>query len=327
MEYTVTEESFASLNAYWSEQRDGLQWDLVFVLPSWLRVWWQVFGSDYELNLRAVRQEERIIGIAPLMIKNKVASLVGSADVCDYLDFITAPGMERDFFSVLIGDLQQRDIERLELNPLRPDSLALTELVPLARQQNYPVEYRQEEVTVELDLPATWDDYLAGLSKKQRHEVSRKLRRLWETPNINHRCLEARPEELDELTNAFLNLFSSNREDKKRFMTPRMEVFFRSMAIAMAEIGILRFGIIELAELPIAMTLGFDYHGTHYLYNSGYDPAYRHLSVGLLSKVLCLKESIRQGRQKWDFLKGSENYKYHLGGNEIPLYHCQVTLK
>ena len=110
-------------------------------------------------------------------------------------------------------------------------------------------------------------------------------------------------------------------------MTSSMESFFRSIAQAMAQVGILRFGVIELDELAIAMTLGFDYQDTIYLYNSGYDPAYRQLSIGLLSKVLGLKESIRQGRKKWDFLKGSETYKYHLGGNEIPLYRCQITLK
>ena len=30
-------------------------------------------------------------------------------------------------------------------------------------------------------------------------------------------------------------------------------------------------------------------------------------------------------KQMWDFLKGDEEYKYHLGGREIKLYHCQVN--
>jgi hypothetical protein len=48
--------------------------------------------------------------------------------------------------------------------------------------------------------------------------------------------------------------------------------------------------------------------------------------VGLLSKILCLKESIERGRQKWDFLKGGEAYKYRIGGEKIALYRCHITI-
>ena len=110
-------------------------------------------------------------------------------------------------------------------------------------------------------------------------------------------------------------------------MTTQMESFFRSLAETMAEAGLLRLGILELNALPVAMTMGFDYNDTMYLYNSGYDPDYSYLSVGLLSKVLGIKESIQRGTRKFDFLKGGEPYKYHLGGREIPLHNCQITIK
>lgn len=125
----------------------------------------------------------------------------------------------------------------------------------------------------------------------------------------------------------FLRLFSESRKDKATFMTARMESFFRSLAEAMAEIGLLRFGILELDSLPVAMVMGFDYDDCVYLYNSSYDPDYRSLSVGLLSKVLCLKDSIERGRKRFNFLKGGESYKYHLGGREVPLYSCQIKIK
>ena len=95
----------------------------------------------------------------------------------------------------------------------------------------------------------------------------------------------------------------------------------------MAETGLLRLGILELDASPVAMIMGFDYDDTMYLYNSAYDHDYSYLSVGLLSKVLCIKESIKRGKQKWDFLKGGEPYKYHIGGREIPLYSCQIVTK
>lgn len=326
MEYTVTEESFVSLNSYWADFKQDLNWNTLFVLPSWSEVWWQIFGSDLQLYLRAVRQGEKIIGIAPLLVKGEIASIIGGTDVCDYLDFIVTPGMEDDFFNVLLNDLEQQGIRQLNVKPVRPDSTVLTNLVPIARQRKYEVFCCEEGVSVELDLPATWDDYLAKLTKKQRHEVKRKLRRLWEADNVVYRCVKVN-QEVGDFINTFLKLFSLSREDKANFMTAQMESFFRLLAETMAKIGLLRVGILEINKLPTAIIMGFDYNNMMYLYNSAYNPEYSYLSVGLLSKVLCIKDSIQRGTKKWDFLKGAEPYKYHIGGKEIPLYACQINIK
>jgi len=272
-----------------------------------------------------VRQGEEIIGIAPLLIRGETASIVGSADVCDYLDFIVAPGAERDFFSELLDDLRWKGVTHLDLKPLRPDSTALTDLVAIAQNRKYDVLCHKDGVSVELDLPSTWDEYLATLAKKQRHEIKRKLRRLWEAGDVGYRCIEV-SQDVGDFMDTFLKLFSLSRDEKASFMTTQMESFFRSLSEAMAEIGLLRFGILELNALPVAMIIRFDYNDSVYLYNSAYDPRYSYLSVGLLSKVLCIKESIKSGRKKWDFLKGGEPYKYHIGGREVPLYSCQIKI-
>jgi len=327
MEYTVTEESFASLNSYWADFKQDLNWNTLFVLPSWLEVWWQIFGADFQLYLRAVRQGRKIIGIAPLLVKGETAYIIGGTDVCDYLDFIVTPGMEDDFFNVLLNDLEQQGINQLNVQPVRPDSTVLTNLVTLARQRKYEVHCCEEGVSVELDLPATWDEYLVMLTKKQRHEVKRKLRRLGETDNVEYHCVNAN-QEVGDFINTFLKLFSlSRKKDKANFMTTQMESFFRLLTAAMAKIGLLRVGILEIDKLPTAIIMGFDYNNMMYLYNSAYNPEYSHLSVGLLSKILCIKESIQRGNKKWDFLKGGEPYKYHIGGKEIPLYACQIKIQ
>jgi len=324
---TTTEESFASLDSYCGGARYNLRWSSVFVLPGWLRVWWQSFGDGAELYLRTVRQGEEIIGIAPLFFRDKTAALIGSADVCDYLDFVPARGREEEFFSVLLDDLIERGVSYLDLGPLRPDSTVLNYLVAIARNRNYPVLCQEEGVSVELDLPATWDEYLAALATKQRHEVKRKLRRLDEAGNIAYRCIEVSPPQVDGFMDTFLRLFALSREEKAEFMTPHRESFFRSLAGAMAEAKLLRLGVLELNAVTVAMIMGFDYNDTMYLYNSAYDPDYRQLSVGLLSKVLCLKDSIEGDKKKFDFLKGGEPYKYQLGGSEIPLYRCEIRIK
>lgn len=326
MSYTVTQENFDSLTSYWINSCYCLKWGSVFVLPPWLEVWWRECQSGAELYLGAVGEQSDIIGIAPLQVKEGKASFIGSADVCDYLDFVVAPGRESDFFSVLLDDLRQKGIKYLDLRSLRAESTVVTNLVGVAQSRGYDVSCQPEAVSVELDLPPTWDEYLGMLTGKQRHELRRKLRRLEEMGKIAYRVVEDKAA-VHEAMDTFLKLFSESRQEKAAFMTDQIESFFRAMAETMAEAKLLRLGILELEALPVAMVLCFDYNDSVYLYNSGYNSEYRSLSVGLLSKALCIKDSIEKGRKKFDFLKGAEEYKYHLGGRQIPLYNCQITIK
>jgi CelD/BcsL family acetyltransferase involved in cellulose biosynthesis len=326
MTYTVTQETFDSLASLWTDPNQRLNWSSIFILPAWLKVWWQEFKPRAELYLSTVRQGEKIIGIAPLMVEDRKASLLGSVDVCDYLDFVVAPGVENDFFSVLLNDLTQKGVTHLDLKSLRPDSTVLTNLVGLAQSRKYEVLCQPEDVSLELDLPSTWEEYLAILTAKQRHEVRRKLRRLWEAGKVDYHIIEDSPA-VNNAMDTFLKMFTESREDKAAFLTSQRESFFRSLADTMAKDGLLRLGILKLDSIPTAMIICFDYNDCIYLYNSGYDIQYNSLSVGLLSKVLCIKESIEKGKKKFDFLKGDETYKYHLGGRGIPLYNCQITIK
>jgi len=293
------------------------------VLPRWLRVWWQAFGQGSRLYLFDVRENKNVIGIAPLMVKEGRASFIGDADVCDYMDFAVAPGKERAFFTALLDKLNKDGIKELHLESLRNDSAAMTHLVDLAKGKGYEVSVTKENVSLDLDLPSTWEAYLKILTPKQRRETGRRFRRLEEEGDITYRTVEtADPEVLD----IFFKLMRASREDKAEFMTPKMESFFRALAQTMAEAGMLRFGILGISQKPVAAVMCFDYNGKVYLFNSGYDPEYSILSVGLLSKLLSIKDSIERGRKCYDFLKGAEEYKYRLKGREIGIFNCKVQI-
>jgi CelD/BcsL family acetyltransferase involved in cellulose biosynthesis len=325
MNYTIVEDSLANLDSYRTDSKQTLNWSSVFVLPAWMQVWWQVFGSGADMFIRTVRDGDKIIGIAPLMVKDGVACLIGGIDVCDYLDFIITPGMEQDFFNVLLDNLKESGTNRLDLKHVRPDSTVLTSLAALARSRRYEVTSTKEDVSLEMDLPLAFEEYLEALTTKQRHEVRRKLRRLSEEGRIEYRFVDS-GSALPTAMNTFFKMFIESRQDKADFMTERMKSFFNLLADTMAGIGLLRLGVLELDNQPVAEIMCFDYNNCIYLYNSGYDPRYTSLSAGLLSKVLAIKDSIEKGKKRFDFLKGEEIYKYHLGGKEVPLYRCQIAI-
>jgi CelD/BcsL family acetyltransferase involved in cellulose biosynthesis len=325
MKYTVSEETFESLNDYWLGAENALDWECLFVLPGWLKVWWSVFSNGSSPYLSAVRDEGKLIGIAPLLIEGEEARFIGDPDVCDYQDFIVGPNRGEEFFQTLIYHLRRKGINSLDLNSVRTDSKVLTQLTTVARGLECEVSCTAEDVTLELDLPGTWEEFLGELTGKQRHEVRRKLRRLNEAGDINHRVVENYREIMDEME-TFLALFGLSRSDKAAFMTTQMATYFRSLAETMAKENLLKLFFLDLDGVPAAAVMCFDYNSTVYLYNNGYDGRFSSLSIGLLSKVLTIKESILRGRRKYDFLKGTEEYKHRLGGKPVPLFRCRVEI-
>jgi len=323
--YTIRAETFETLNTCWLRGAGGLRWDCLFVLPGWLTSWWQSFGTGSELLIRSVRCKDEVIGIAPLRRKGAEAAFIGDIEVCDYQDFITAAGKEIPFFSGLIDHLQQEGVRRMHLRPVRPDSSVMGSLKESVERSNRTLSCTSLDVALALELPGSWDALLQQLSGKQRHEVRRKLRRLNESGRIRFREVEG----VGHIRNhmgTFLRLFTSNRFDKAAFMNDRMTEYFRTLTDAMAQADILRLFFLDVDDQPAAAALCFDYRSTRYLYNNGYDQRFGALGVGLICKILTIKDAIEKGMKNYDFLKGAEAYKHRLGGKPMPLYSCTVEL-
>ena len=298
-----------------------------------------MFGSEYNLFVRSIYHDDRLIGIAPLMLVDgsKEACLIGSPDVSDYLDFITTGTVEDEklFFQHLTEHLKEAGVERLVLNAQRPDSAIFrgvfipntddTENTIGVAIKGVEANFISQDQSFELKLASDWDSYLAGLKKKQRHEVRRKLRRLEdEGGSYSFRVIE-QPQEIEDFYPGFIELFKQNPE-KADFFNEQMARYFKTLVLNTAEAGLARFGLLELEGKIVAAVLYFDYKNCIYLYNSGYNLDYHNLSAGLLSKVLAIKHSVEQGKKIFDFLKGEEVYKSRLGGTALPIYRVNLAI-
>ena len=123
----------------------------------------------------------------------------------------------------------------------------------------------------------------------------------------------------------FFTLLRASREDKNEFMTPDRERFFLDMAHELASRDQFRLYFLEVDGEKVAACICFDYGGDFLLYNSGYEPGYSRLSVGLLNKALSIRTAIEENRKVFNFLKGNERYKYNLGGRDEAVFHISVT--
>jgi CelD/BcsL family acetyltransferase involved in cellulose biosynthesis len=181
-----------------------------------------------------------------------------------------------------------------------------------------------EETCPVLALPAAWDDYLAALGKKDRHELRRKLRRAESHPEpLTWRTVNKGPE-LAAALETFIALHRRSDEAKARFMTPIMVTFFHRLLAAFAPTGWLEVATLYAGDHPVAAYLSFRQAARLLLYNSGYDPRYGGYSAGFALLVYRIRLAIEEGVQTFDFLRGDERYKYDLGAQDQFIYRVII---
>jgi len=313
-----------TMEEYWLEGRHGLIWDCPFVLPQWLKAWWSVFGKEYELLLCTGKYMDRVAGIAPLMARGDRAWIIGDRDTCDYGTIIFNPASGYDFMGALFLFLRNKGIKEIEIKSI--EHSLLSHLLKKERFSGVDIKYCISDRTYGIHLPATWDEYLASLSGKYRHEIRRKLRRLHGAGNVEILIL-SRPEECNSFMDTFIHLFRSNIPAKRAFMTPERALFFKRLVEYTSRANLVRIIVLNLNNNPVAATLCFDLGGHLYLYNNGYDINFSHLSVGLLSKVFSIQYAIESGKRYFDFLRGDEKYKQYLGGTPSSLFEWSLSIK
>lgn len=325
----VVEEDLEDLAPEWHNLLQEAGLTSPFLEPAWLQVWLAELAPGADLLLLGVRDGDRLLGLMPLLRQGEDLILAGDSEICDYSDAVSLPGhrgvvLEALFDHLQTDDLQRRSWRRLLLWGIRADSPTLSELPPLAERAGLALTVEPEAVCPRVMLPSSWEEYLLSLSKKDRHELRRKIRRLGETGTVTEYLLSS-PEEIAAALPDFLRLHRTSRQDKAEFMTARMEQFFRSMTAALSAEDRVRLYFLELDGLRVATVLAFDAGDELWLYNSGFDPTYSSASVGLASKALALRMAIAEGKRCYDFLRGSEPYKYDLGATDLMVFRCVLT--
>ena len=316
--------SFQEIENEWeSVLRDSPE-NTLFLTSQWQKVWWDTFGEGHTMCGFTYPESNEISAIASLAKSGDTVSFIGSEDTFDYNDFLIRPGHEVGFYKALLDCMEEQKFGMLRLVSLRETSPTLQILPDLARKHGYTVEVKEEDVTSGIGLPSTWDEYLSLLNNKDRNELRRKIRRMDSQTDWKWYSL-TEPTEVNERLGEFIKLMRQSRADKDEFMTPERERFFYNITQRMSELGLLQLYFLHMDGVTVATSLCFDYGGSRLLYNSGYDPEYAYYSVGLLLNAMCLKDAIEQGLTYFDFLRGPEPYKAHLGGQQRNLYQMVVT--
>ncbi len=322
--FEVQRGTFESFASEWDSLAQRTPGATMFLSHAWHEIWWDRFSASAEHLLLGFRESGRLVAIAPLMVRGDVVSFLGGTDLVDYHD-ILAGGVDH---AALTGELFDslaaiEGWKSAEFGSLPDWSPFVSTLPEAARRRGWPADVSVEDVAPGLEIPDSWDEYLAGLGKKDRHELRRKFRRLEAAGDVSHAEYTS-PEEIESNLDQFFRLHRMSTPDKAEFMTPEREQFFRTACARLTDDCGVRLSFTRLDGKSLAASLSFEYRRRRLVYNSGYDPEYRNLSVGLLNHAMFLRQCIDDQVEYADFLRGNERYKYNLGATDRTIYRVNI---
>ena len=296
-----------------------------FLSWAWQHHWAAVFADGRRLDIRHVRDADGgLIAILPLYETEPGAlELLGGADVSDYLDLIVVNGHEDDAWTTLLA-ARAGERARWTLHAVPAESPTVRSLPTLAAAVGLAADAAPEERCPVLTLPSSWETYLASLSGKHRHELTRKIRRFEREAPDGRAVVVRGPDAISARLDEFLALHRRSRVGKAKFMDERMERFFRAVLPALAAHDGVALWFLETSGGPIASFVCLEWDDTVGLYNSGFAPESAPLSPGLVLLSHVIRDAIARGRPRFDFLRGEERYKLEFEPRLEPVFRVTI---
>ncbi|PIR61262.1 MAG: hypothetical protein COU68_00355 [Candidatus Pacebacteria bacterium CG10_big_fil_rev_8_21_14_0_10_45_6] len=319
----TTENEYSALEGEWQELLESSATNQVFQSFSFLNTWWHTFNPG-EISIIAVREEGTLVALAPLFIQKESGKthlkLLGCINVSDYLDVLVQKKLQAELYPVLLAVIDELIWDSLEWCSLPEESPSRMWLKQFFSDAT--VSEKQQDVCPQIELLNTWESYLTGLDRKQRHEIRRKERRL--------QAFEHKFEEILQPTTTdvadFIRLHKESSREKKSFWDDTHLNFFRHVLPNLGKQGWLRLFFLSIEGTRAASMIIFDYNQQFQLYNSGFLlKEFRELGVGSLLTAHTIKRAIEEKKVRYDFLRGNEAYKFRYTNTAKPIFDITIT--
>lgn len=294
--------------------------------------YWKVFGENFckkeEILLLGVLKKGELVGYGAFERRNDKAfflgmrPILGGEEVTDYGDVFIKGDRELwlEGWRKILNWLKKNGAKKIQLDYVRGDSISLKIFKDGTFFPN--VKVLEQEVSVYIKLPESWDKYLENLTRKRRKEIRRKIRRLEEIRSF-HFCTE---ETMGYDFEEFVRLCRLSSGAKKKFMSEEMKQFFWDLVRRVENGWEAKICFLKIKGKNAAGVMSFESKEEVLVYNSGYNPKFSFYSAGFLLKAFKIKRAIKEKKKIIDFMRGRERYKYDLGGKELKLYKIEVDV-
>jgi glycosyltransferase involved in cell wall biosynthesis/CelD/BcsL family acetyltransferase involved in cellulose biosynthesis len=288
-----------------------------FQRPEWLLPWTRRFGAA-ALSTLVLRRDGDLVGLAPFQLARvdgtRVVSFLGRG-ITDHLDVVLDDALRREASAAVLAHLaERRDAwDVVSLDELASDSALLEVEAPagLAR------EVHDASVAPSLRLPGRVDD----LERTMPQSFARDLRRVRglaarQGGMMFDSAAGADPEPGLEVLFRLHGARWSSLGGHGVLADAEVRAFHLEAARLFRDRGLLRLYTLWIRGDAAAAYYGFLDRGKAYAYLQGFDPRFRPLSAGTQVVGHAIEEAIREGALEFDFLRGTEPYKYRWGARD-----------
>lgn len=310
----------------------------------WLSTWWehyQIAGRElYVITVHSHTNE--LVGVLPLYLEQKAARgrvlrLLGSGEVCsDHLTVLTTREHEDTVIESIANHLLERcsrDAEDhdlwdlLELDGISTNDPAIAKLVAVLSDAGCGMHRKPGLNCWNVTLPATWNELYEGLSKNRRKVLRRLQRQTIDSARGVFRTA-GNDQEFEAAMKQFVDLHQRRRislGEPGCFASQPFSDFIHDVSRKLWLAGHLELAWFELDGQLVAIEYNLLGTDAVYSYQSGVDPEALDSSPGHLLTMASIRNSIEQGRQTYDFLRGDEPYKSHWNAEPQATVTLQVS--
>jgi CelD/BcsL family acetyltransferase involved in cellulose biosynthesis len=313
------------------------EWDILleasgantpFLTWEWMWTWWEVYGSSYQLCLLEVVDETGTrVGLAPFKIASRhykgfpyrqveFIGYGGPENSCpDYLDIIIAPGFQEQVvkavWAYFIDHKDAFDIFRFTDIPSASPTVSF--LKNQAKESGYLSEREEGTRCPYVPIRGRWEDYFKSLTRKNRYNLRQREQNLQKTYGLTFDIIKTRPE-LDKAMEALFVLhrgvWNTRGETGSFDHHPFNRQFHLRLMERMSPSGGVVIYTLKVHGALAAVLYAYPYHNRVFYYQIGRDTKWFKYSIGRVLIGSILQSLFKKGAYEFDFLRGTETYKY-----------------
>jgi len=323
-----TTKEFAAIKEEWNSLLIKSDAATIFLTWEWAFSWWEAFSDpNMCLYILVAMENKKIIAIAPLFITkrvllklfriNEINFLGAKIANGEYLDFIIDSSCDTaEILTCIFNHLDNhtKHWDRFHLTDIPETSSSLHCAADIAKARQYWFAIKDKSVCPFVVLPESWNALKSSLSKKTRKNLEYQHRRLQDRLGVTFSPYNKTTIETD--VNSFLALHKKlwNSRGKPGSLTnQRKQQFYHAIAVRFSKRDWLRLCFLKADNVPIAALFGFQYQKKFYYLQSGYDPLWSKYSIAQVNLACIFENLISEGCSEFDFLRGTEPYKYQWG--------------
>ncbi|NOY43581.1 MAG: GNAT family N-acetyltransferase [Planctomycetes bacterium] len=338
---------------------DELAGECVFRTSIWLTTWWHHYGhskpgcdlavflvfnqsapskchaQDATADCSSAPNIENLVAILPgyfqqTFTQGTALRLLGDGEVCsDHLNLLVAEEHSQQAAKTLADYLvlHSADWDVADFTSVDAGNAGLNHLLDELQSRDCRITRSAGQSCWSVELPATWEEFLALQSKSHRKQLRRADKRILSSDQAIWHLVQT-PEQFDEAWGIFIDLHQRRRislNEPGCFASESWATFHRDVARRLLEAGQLRLSWIELTGKPIAVEYNFASRRTTLAYQSGLDPDRLDEGPGQLSLICAIQHAIGEEHATFDFLRGDEPYKAHWRATPHDTFNVQIV--